>query len=364
MMSTPEKRRQVEEARAEKDLHEYREAIVAALLHEEMTRSKPSTVSPESQLAYFTQAAALIAEHGLDGLRTNTRFASNIARVDAHLATRRPSPGEPGGSTTSAADWLYWPGLTLMHAVNAQQRSRLRESAESPIEQRLAECLRETLPIAAPVAGQVSAPTILGAFRLDLVIYDLQQQVRIVVECDGKAHHDPERDAWRDTAILATEKYAYLYPFRGTDLIFRMEEVLGLLHERHTGLRRGLLNYYAPNVQDRIHERLDLEHITLRPHLPADQEPEGTPTEEQHLHQPVLVTIREHQDLTAPTQPKLALRIAFLTAWHEALRRRPTLREAQSAWEQATHPLSDQCGYEEALETLTFQAAKGQQLLD
>lgn len=99
---------------------------------------------------------------------------------------------------------------------------------ESPIERDVAWTLCKRMKRGASLEQQV---WIVGSdgknYRADFV---LRRDGRaVILECDGKHHHDLERDEARDRATLLPGEFQAVYRFRGQDIYYRLDDLLYLL---------------------------------------------------------------------------------------------------------------------------------------
>lgn len=91
--------------------------------------------------------------------------------------------------------------------------------------------------------SQVEVETICGTFRLDFVTFG-QNTFRVAFECDGKDFHNEARDEWRDAMILGSGEVDIIYRFRGSDLMYHMEDIIYAVAQWEPELfsQRGMIN--------------------------------------------------------------------------------------------------------------------------
>ena len=77
------------------------------------------------------------------------------------------------------------------------------------------------------VSKQVEVQTQHGQFRLDFVLYSINE--KIAVECDGRDFHDVFRDEFRDAILLGEEHISTIYHFRGCDLTYHPDDCIWLM---------------------------------------------------------------------------------------------------------------------------------------
>ncbi|QJE95993.1 hypothetical protein [Luteolibacter luteus] len=121
------------------------------------------------------------------------------------------------------------------------------EKCDSPIEDEFYWEFRKVVNPEVNVSRQVEIRTGLGLFRPDFVMEWPAGGRKIAVECDGKEFHEAERDARRDSAIVATRAIERVYRLKGADICWHPFEVIDLLGLCEPWLlsERGRLNLSA-----------------------------------------------------------------------------------------------------------------------
>jgi len=95
---------------------------------------------------------------------------------------------------------------------------------DSPIEDDFAYNIVKYLEPKSKLIPQFEVKTICGTFRIDFVIQGPAGLIGF--ECDGKDFHDQSRDEWRDAMILGTKAVESIYRLRGSDIYYRLEDIL------------------------------------------------------------------------------------------------------------------------------------------
>ncbi len=103
------------------------------------------------------------------------------------------------------------------------------QRTDSPIEALLEDLLVKYLAPATRKTAQRTVATPFGRFRPDFFLVDAVTRRVLVIECDGRAYHDPVRDQWRDAAMLGCGVVHDLLRIEGKDLKRRPHDVLHLL---------------------------------------------------------------------------------------------------------------------------------------
>lgn len=114
---------------------------------------------------------------------------------------------------------------------------------ESPIEDLFALNIVKYLADDVVLTPQVEVNTICGRFVLDFVLWS-PMVGRVGIECDGKEFHDGHRDEWRDAMILGGGLVDSIYRLRGSDIVYRLEDILYLIgiNEDRIMSERGMMN--------------------------------------------------------------------------------------------------------------------------
>lgn len=94
----------------------------------------------------------------------------------------------------------------------------------SPIEKEFYRVISKYLHDEVALQNQFPVKTTRGNFLIDFVV--TVGSLKIGFECDGKAYHDAEKDEQRDDAILSSGAVHSIVRCRGTDIVFRMDDVL------------------------------------------------------------------------------------------------------------------------------------------
>lgn len=116
----------------------------------------------------------------------------------------------------------------LASDVQPLHRPHYAPPYDSPIEEAFAWHILKYLDESAAFIPQYEVVTICGRFRLDFVASVGGR--RVGFECDGAEYHDEARDELRDALILFDAGAVdAIYRLRGTDLHWRMEDLLYLL---------------------------------------------------------------------------------------------------------------------------------------
>jgi len=113
---------------------------------------------------------------------------------------------------------------------------------DSPLEDDFAFNITKYLEPSLSLVPQYEVDTICGKFRIDFVVQGPGGLTGF--ECDGKEFHDRSRDEWRDAMILGTKTVNAIYRLRGSDVYYRIEDILYLVSKWNPELfsMRGLLN--------------------------------------------------------------------------------------------------------------------------
>ena len=114
--------------------------------------------------------------------------------------------------------------LARVIAGDGSSRSYFDPPYDSPIEETLAWNLVKFLSPSANLRSQVSVQTLGGRFYLDFVISI--NDIRIGIECDGRAFHNFERDEWRDALILGDGAVESIWRFPGSDIFLQCRECI------------------------------------------------------------------------------------------------------------------------------------------
>lgn len=126
---------------------------------------------------------------------------------------------------------------------------------ESPIEDWFWDGLQKYVSDDVTVLWQEPVDTICGSFRLDMLLL-LPGGHSLGLEFDGKDHHDPYRDEWRDAMILGTGDVDSIVRLRGTDIKHCLAELLAILGNWYRDIfssrGRFVLQQLSPRVPDWI----------------------------------------------------------------------------------------------------------------
>ena len=165
---------------------------------------------------------------------------------------------------------------------------------DSPLEDDFAFNITKYLEPTVSLIPQYEVQTICGTFRIDFVIQGPKGLTGF--ECDGKEFHDASRDEWRDAMILGTKAVDAIYRLRGSDVYYRIEDILYIITKWNPELfsHRGLLNLETlssdeAKAADREIPR-SLSIITYRDEegssFSGSHEPLHLRMERRHLHSP------------------------------------------------------------------------------
>jgi len=99
---------------------------------------------------------------------------------------------------------------------------------DSPIEEKFASYAAKYFDESIDLETQIEFNTICGLFRVDFVATTPDGFVT-VFEADGKEYHDEHRDEWRDAMIMGTGKVDEIYRIRGSDLIYKLDDLFYVL---------------------------------------------------------------------------------------------------------------------------------------
>lgn len=129
---------------------------------------------------------------------------------------------------------------------------------DSPIEEEFYHVISKYLTPKVDLYNQYPAKVSGYNFSIDFVI--ICGNLRIGIECDGKAYHNVEKDEWRDKSILNANLLDVIIRFRGTDIVFRIHDALYAMSQWYPEVfsQRGLDNITVlatPTARDtRLHD--------------------------------------------------------------------------------------------------------------
>lgn len=154
---------------------------------------------------------------------------------------------------------------TTLAAWLADQRDQARTELhlESPIEQDFVFALMKWKNPSLQVQTQVTVPTPIGEFRLDVFVR--QGFRRMAFECDGARYHDEVRDLVRDAFIVVEGHVDELWRFRGADIHFDIADCMAMLAIKEPRLfdERGVKNWTV-QASDALREALAHPHHACR----------------------------------------------------------------------------------------------------
>jgi very-short-patch-repair endonuclease len=155
-----------------------------------------------------------------------------------------------------------------------------------------------------------------GPYRLDFAVSGARLPGTIAFECDGREFHDYFEDEERDREILERGKVLAIYRMRGTDIAYRINDLLSLIawwdpalfpHRAHQTVRllrsRDVVaaGYFDPHLA-----------VVLYP-LDASEEPPASPEQALTIRTKALYIERRTLDSMAPSTREVARR-AFKVA--------------------------------------------------
>jgi len=152
---------------------------------------------------------------------------------------------------------------------NADAFPQYEPPYESPIEEAFAWDLSKRLAAAATLQKQVLLPTQLGMFRCDFLL-TTPTGVQVAIECDGRAFHRPNRDRFRDAAILADTEVQAVLRFSGRDIYQHSPDVVfivgrlipGIFSERGQSIVNKLCSPEAALQYETLDRGLMVEYVS------------------------------------------------------------------------------------------------------